>query len=131
MYYHLHYGKWVVTCPLFRGCPLLRGNKCTITMGNLSFVQRLSTIEVWVNLTFDKMISPDSSLAPPTVSTVTTALCISSSSSSRQLGRQAPTPNGGQRSSKAELESVATATHSIQQLPTSATSHTPAALLPW
>ena len=36
------------TCPLFRGCPLLRGDKCTITMGsgiNLSFAQRLSSLQ--------------------------------------------------------------------------------------
>ena len=31
MYYH--YGKGIIACPLFRGCPLLRGDKCTITMG--------------------------------------------------------------------------------------------------
>ena len=31
MYYH--YGKGITACPLFRGCPLLRGDKCTITMG--------------------------------------------------------------------------------------------------
>ena len=39
-----------VLCPLERDCPLLGGEKCTITMGsgnfgdcNLSFVQRLSS----------------------------------------------------------------------------------------
>ena len=35
-------------CPFFRGCPLLIGNKCTITMGKgfpcMSFLQRLSAV---------------------------------------------------------------------------------------
>ena len=28
---YYHYGKWD---PMFRGCPLLGGDKCTITMGS-------------------------------------------------------------------------------------------------
>ena len=61
MYYH--YGKWFRGCPLLggdkctitmgsgRGCPLLGGDKCTITMGSGSevvlFLEVKNALSLW------------------------------------------------------------------------------------
>ena len=42
---HCHYGKW------FRGCPLLGGDKCTVTMGSGSeavlFLEVTNALSLW------------------------------------------------------------------------------------
>ena len=42
---HHHYGKW------FRGCPLLGGDKCTVTMGSGSeavlFLEVTNALSLW------------------------------------------------------------------------------------
>ena len=42
------YGKWgITTCPLCRGCPLLRGNKYTVTLTMGSGELQLVWLEVY------------------------------------------------------------------------------------
>ena len=96
MYYH--YGKWD------RGCPLLRGNKCTITMGSgtevVLFSEVTNVLSLWEGITtclyrvstVTRLYTRPPLLAPPSTLTyhVRTQLDALSSNSFRLIN---PLPN--------------------------------------